>query len=235
MMIPTTLAQAFADAARAMVSGHDVAGTVTALLADCAGLTSAEALGVLIRSDDSGELDLLAATSHQVAELELYQRQRDLGPGPDTIRTGAQLVAGSPRDLVDRWGDVGEAIVAAGFSGVHSSPLRWQDHTFGALNAFQRAPEHLDENALLVAQAFADMATIVIVNSTDLSRGGLDDRIKVALESRVVIEQAKGVLADRHHVDMATAYELLARLAEREGSTLTSTATAIVRTASRHP
>jgi ANTAR domain-containing protein/GAF domain-containing protein len=234
-MSATTLARAFADAARALVSEHDVAGTVTALLAACADLTSAEAAGVLIRSDDSGELDLLAATSHQATELELYQRQRDLGPGPDTIRTGAQLVAGSPRELVDRWGDVGEAIVAAGYAGVHSSPLRWQDHTFGALNAFQRAPGHLDENSLRVAQAFADLATVVIVNSTDLSRNGLDERIRVALESRVVIEQAKGVLADRHDVDMATAYHLLARLAEQEGSTLTSTATAVVRTASRHP
>ena len=127
---------------------------------------------------------------------------------------------------------------ASGTTRVSSTPITVKhvaQPSFGALNAFQRAPEHLDENTLLVAQAFADLVTVVIVNSTDLSRNGLDERIRVALESRVVIEQAKGVLAGRHDVDMATAYQLLARLAEREGSTLTSTATTVVRTASRHP
>lgn len=233
-MTATSATQAFADAARAMVEDGDVAGTLVGLLDDCAGLTAADALGILVRSEETGELELLAATSHQAAELELYQRQREAGPGPETIETAAQVVARSPGEMIDRWGDVGAAIAGAGYGAVHSSPMRWRDRTFGALNAFQRTADQLDEDALALAQAFADVATIVIVTNRELSRHQLEDRVRVALEGRVVIEQAKGVLAYRNDIDVAAAYDLLAERAGRDGASLTEAAVKVVREASHH-
>jgi hypothetical protein len=226
-MIAANASEAFANAAAAMVGPHDVVGTVTALLADCGSLTGAAALRILVR-DSQGRLELLSATSHDAAELELYQVQTDTGPGPDTLGAGRQLRIIGAGQMAERWGQVGKAIAAAGFSQVHTSPLRWHGETFGALNAFHRTTESITQSALELSQAFADMAATVIIHSSDVSGNQLSERITEALRGRIVIEQAKGVLAETHNLDMAQAYHLLTTMSRDGSDSLTTIAARII-------
>jgi transcriptional regulator with GAF, ATPase, and Fis domain len=228
----TSPAQAFADAAAAMVNQDDVTDTLANLLASCAELTSATALGLLVRTG-SGELELLSATSHRTAELELYQVQQDTGPCVDVIHTGEPIEAVSPAEILDRWGAVGEAITAAGYESVYAAPLRWHGVTIGGLNSFRRSHAQVDREEGLLLQAFADVATIVVVQATDLTVRQVAGRIEAALEGRTVIEQAKGVLAYLNDVDMADAYQLLKAQAADHGVTLTVAAERIVQAAAQ--
>src|SRR5882757_2485073 len=129
-MTAATASQAFVDAAAAMVQQDDVAGTLNRLLADCAKFSTADAIGLLIRNAE-GRLELLSATSHQAVQLELYQLQHDIGPCVDAARDGTALTATADVEIIERWGQVGEAIVAAGFHAVHAVPLRWHGRLIG--------------------------------------------------------------------------------------------------------
>jgi transcriptional regulator with GAF, ATPase, and Fis domain len=226
----SSVTRAFVDATAAMVQDRDVADTLAKLLHDCATSTAANAVGLLV-TDERGDLDVLSATSHQATELELYQLQLDVGPCIDAVRTGASVAAAADSDIKGRWGVVGEAILEAGFHAVQSVPLRWHGRIIGALNAFHRDPGTIDEDTEVLLQAFADVATVVIVQSAELSSADLAERIRRALAGRTVIEQAKGVLAQTAQVDMAAAYELLARRAAESGSSLSETAARIIQDA----
>jgi GAF domain-containing protein len=231
-MTATTASQAFVDAAAAIVQQDDVADILIRLLADCAGLTGAGAIGLLVKNAH-GRLEILSATSHQAVELELYELQHDTGPCVDAARDGAALSVRSSDEVISRWGEVGEAIVAAGFHAVHAVPLRWHGRLIGAMNAFHADVMRVDDESLQLTQAFADIAAVVIVQPVVVSAGELDERVREVLEGRTVVEQAKGVLAESTGVDVAAAYRLLVERAEQNGSTLTETATAIIQEAQR--
>lgn len=233
-MTASTASQAFVDAAAAMVSHNDVAGTLSRLLADCAKFTAAGAIGILVK-DDGGRLDVLSATSHRAAELELYQLQHGSGPCVDAARDGHALLANTDADITTRWNTVGEAIVAAGFHAVYAVPLRWHGQLIGAMNAFHTDPGSLDDEARQLTQAFADIATVVIVQSVDLTSNQLQDRIRAALAGRTVIEQAKGVLAHAMNLDMAAAYQQLVQRATGNDTTLTDIAAQVIQQAQRRP
>jgi transcriptional regulator with GAF, ATPase, and Fis domain len=229
-MTATTASQAFVDAAAAMVQQDDVADTLVRLLENCADLTSAAAIGLLVK-DSHGHLEVLSATSHVAAELELYQLQHDTGPCVEVAVGGDVVSVRSDRDITARWDKVGEAIVAAGFHAVQAVPLRWHGRLIGAMNAFHTDPGTADDESRQLTQAFADIATLVIVQSTTLTSSELDERVRTALAGRTVIEQAKGVLAETTGVDMATAYQQLVRHALENHTSLTGAATHIIQQA----
>jgi GAF domain-containing protein len=227
-MTSDTASQAFVDVAAAMVGQDDIAGTLSRLGTACAQITSAAAIGLLVKNG-TGRLELLSATSHAAAELELYQLQHDTGPCLDAVRDEKALSAHAGGEIAARWGRVGEAIVGAGFHALHAVPLRWQGRVIGAMNAFHTDPRTVSDGSLLLTQAFADLASIVILQPTELTANQLDGRLQAALEGRTVIEQAKGVLAQTDGVDMATAYRLLVQRADADMSSLTQVAAELVK------
>ncbi|GAB2602982.1 GAF domain-containing protein [Kribbella endophytica] len=228
-MSAVTAAQAFAEAAAAMVNQHDTTDTLAHLLSSYADLTGAAAAGMLVK-DDQGQLELLSATSHQATELELYQLQHDTGPCVEAFQTATAVIAASGDELAERWGEVGTAISTAGYHAVVAVPLRWHGQVLGAMNAFHRTPETIDEEARLLSQAFADVATMVIVQ-IELSTAQVEERIRTVLGGRTVVELAKGVLAHTTGLDMAAAYRLLVERALDNGTTLTETADEVIRQA----
>jgi hypothetical protein len=121
----------------------------------------------------------------------------------------------------------------AGFSTVHAAPLRWHRRTIGAMGMFRRSDDPLTAEEETVAQAFADLATLLIVQTDNVDLDTIRDRVQEALTARIVVEQAKGVLAETHGVDMAEAYRLLLRRAEGASATLTRTAKIVVDQAQR--
>jgi transcriptional regulator with GAF, ATPase, and Fis domain len=214
-----TAARAYADAVSALVAQHDVADVLVRLVDNCAELFPADAVAVLV-SDRSDRLELLSATSHRAEELELLQVQLAAGPCVDAITSGERQSATTAEEIVARWGSVGTAIVAAGFHTVHAFPLHWRGRAFGGLNVFVREASEASAEALQVGQTLADIATLVVVHSSDVPHDQVTARIHEAVTARAAVEQAKGVLAYRNNVDMAEAYRLLLDQVRRSGTTL---------------
>jgi len=226
--------RALAVAAAAMVDEHDVIGTLTELLRGSADALGAAAAGLVVKEDEAGRLEFLTATSHRVEELELYQLQVDSGPCLDCVRTDDHVFATRLEDVASRWPALQEPFQRAGFVGVHAAPLHWHGRAIGALNYFWADNGELGEEGARLAQTFADVATMAIVNSGFVPVAQVLRRTRAALRERAVIEQAKGVLAYQESLDMAAAFDRLLEMADRRGHDLRVTAADVVQRAS-HP
>ncbi len=223
-------ADALAKASAALVGETDIAGFLATLLDSSADVLLADAGGILIEDNDS--LDLLAASSHAAVELELHAAQLDEGPCVDAHRSGQAVDAHGP-ELTTRWPRFGQTMLDSGFSSVHASPLRWHGASLGAMGLFRRADEPFTSDEDTVSQAFADLATLLIVQTDKVDLDTVKRRVQELLTERIVIEQAKGVLSEHHDVDMAEAYQLLLRRASQDGGKLTAAAREVVDEAQR--
>lgn len=221
-----TLASALTEAVSALVGDPDVTDILHRIVNDCEEVLGADAVAILVR-DAGGELSLLSATSHQVADLEMLQIQRSSGPCIEVLNSGEALSVSGADQLVKRWDDVGQAIVEAGFESVEAFPLRWRGTAVGGLNVFRSATSSAPVGAS-TGQAFADIATLAVVYSQPLGADEASSRLHEALNARELVEQAKGVLAYLEGVDLGTAYDLLLQRAEGCGQTLTRAAGAVI-------
>ena len=227
-MRSTSSGAAFAAANAAMVRGVDSASTVHVLLADCLALLGADTAGVLIRVGEQ-ELELLAATSHQALELELYQSQLHSGPCVETIESGHVVSASGAAEIQERWPDFGSAMSAAGLLTVHATPMRWHERVLGGVNLFWRTDRQLTPTESELAQAFADICTLALMQSTAADEPTtVLERLRTALQGRVVIERAKGALAQIDDLDMAEAFSQLVKLSDQAGRPLAEVAQAIL-------
>jgi transcriptional regulator with GAF, ATPase, and Fis domain len=218
--------EVLAAASSAMLTDQHVGDVLAQLMTDCLEPLSAHAAAILI-VDDS-QLALLSASTHRAAELEMLQTQESEGPCVEVIETG-QIVVAAGEEMVERWDNVGRAIRDAGFVSVHAFPLRWQGHVLGGLNVFRTADDEQSADTEQVGQAFADVATLVVVRAAEIPVDQVAARIHEAVAARSVVEQAKGVLAHLHRVEMDQAFQLLAQRAVQDGDSLTVTALGIVK------
>lgn len=191
----------------------DVTGAIASLLAGANQALPADAAAVLVESD--GALDLLAATSHRVADLEIHQAQTEEGPCIDTIRLSSDVDVTGAHAIEEQWPVTGAVIVRSGYASVHATPLTWRGTTFGGLNLF-RSDEISFGDQLEECRALADAVTLTIVGRY-LGQSHVADGLRAALEERAVVEQAKGALAYLQSLDMAAAYESLLAMAEEDG------------------
>jgi transcriptional regulator with GAF, ATPase, and Fis domain len=228
----TSDALPLARAAAALVTEHDVTDVLAHLLADGQHAVGATAAGLLVRSV-GGELEVLTATSHRASELEAYQAQQEAGPCADAITTGHPVFQSGSERLAERWPDLAPMFADAAYSAVQAHPLRWHGQVLGAINFFHADPRSETEELLSVGQAFADMATLILLTPHEISRSDIATRTRQALVARTVVEQAKGVLAYQRGVDVEQAYDLLLERVRVDGVSLSATAADIVRHASR--
>jgi GAF domain-containing protein len=205
-MTPRTIADAFADAATRMTQSTDVAGSLVALLGDCAELLGADSAGLLVQVEDT--LELLASTSHTTTILELYELQNGTGPCLEALRSN-RTVAGGVKELSRQWPPVGQAILDAGYTAVHAFPLRWGDRAVGALNLYAASTNQLDHDRQRVGEAFANLAIAVLAHPRPPDWSAVRRVIIDRLDERIAIEQAKGVLAVQRGVDLSEAYTVL--------------------------
>lgn len=232
-MEPARAAQALAEASSSMTRQHDVAGALAALLEQCGAGLGVDASGILV--DSAGRLELLASSSHEASELETHQLHAEEGPCIEAHATGTSVQAHSKESLSDRWPEFARTMLDAGFESVLASPLVFRGETFGAMGLFRRADGAFTADEGVVARAFADIATMLVVHLGEVPAEQLSDRLKNALGARVVLEQAKGVLADSHDVSMAEAYTLLVQSARDHDRPLTEWATHVIRSAQVAP
>jgi hypothetical protein len=229
-MSSRTVSEVLAVAAARMVSDdHDVTGALAALLSGTVESLGADAAAILVRPD-TGRLELLAATSHRTADLELYQAQVDEGPCVDAVESADAVDAAGADRILARWPVVGPVVVASGYEAVHATPMRWRGQTFGALNVFSANPGAL-AGAGPECRALADAATLLLVTSGHLGPDHLARSLGEALEARAVVEQAKGALAHVRGIGMGEAFDALLAVAADEGVTLGEAARVIMRRA----
>ncbi len=217
------LAQTFVELADTLVTDFDLMDFLYTLTERCVELLEVDAAGLLL-ADDRGALRLVAASTEQARVAELFQIQNDEGPCVECFRSGQPVIIGdiSASAVAKRWPRFGPAALQMGFAGVHAIPMRLRDQVIGTLNLFRSAPDGLDQPVARAARALVDVATIGILQERAVRQQELvAEQLQAALHSRVTIEQAKGVLAERHHVTPDQAFLILRRYARNHNRPLT--------------
>jgi GAF domain-containing protein len=219
--------ETFVELADTLVDDYDVIDFLDILAVRVVDLLDVAACG-LVLVDHHGTLNLVAASSDESRLLELFQLQSAEGPCLDCYRTGAPVTVADVR-ADDRWPQFTAAARATGYVAVHALPMRLRDTVIGAMNLFGAMPGSLDDEALHLAQAFADVATIGILHERTLRQyEAVTEQLQGALNTRILIEQAKGVLAERLSVSMDDAFALMRDQARSSNRKLRDVATTVI-------
>jgi hypothetical protein len=219
---------AFVTLSTSLAEGFDVVDLLTGLTADCARLLDVASAGLLL-ADGRGTLHLLAASSQQTRDVELFQLQRAEGPCLDCYHTGVLVSVSDLTQETVRWPQFVPAALAAGFASVHAVPMRLRDTVLGALNLFGTQVGPLAADDLDLAQALAHVASVALVqDKAAADKDLIVTQLNTALTSRVVIEQAKGVLAQTGQLDMERSFAALRRYARDHNQRLSDVAAAVV-------
>jgi transcriptional regulator with GAF, ATPase, and Fis domain len=222
------IAQAFVAIANTMVDGLDVVDLLTGLTRDCARLLDIASAGLLL-ADHHDVLHVVAASSEDTRNLELYQAQRDQGPCVDCFRSGEPVSIADLAAEVDRWPDFVPAATEAGFASVHAVPMRLRDTRLGTLGLFGTTVGALSDDDLNLGQALAHVASIALVaDKAATDAVVITDQLRNALTSRVAIEQAKGLLAQLGDLTMDASFDALRRYARDHNQRLTDVARKLV-------
>jgi hypothetical protein len=220
--------QAFVSLARSLADGIDPVDLLSGLAEDTTRLLDVASTGILL-ADPRHVLHVVAGSSEAARALEVYQLQRQQGPCLDSFRSGAPVSVTDLRTEARRWPLFVEAAVDAGFASVHAMPLRLRDNVLGTMGLFGREVGALNDDDLSLGQALAYVAAVAIVQDKAAADSALiNEQLQTALNSRVVLEQAKGVLAQRGNLDMDQAFAILRRYARDHNLRLTDVARAVV-------
>lgn len=222
-----SLSDTLIEFADTLVSDYDLLDYLDLLLERSTGILAAQAGGVML-SNERGHLQLLAATDERMRLMELFELQRQEGPCVDSYRMAAQIVE---EDLAcgSRWPQFTQVALREGYRSVFAFPLRLRGQVIGVLNLFREQPGSVDDADFQAAQAFADMATIGILSERAVRESRqLAGQLRTALNSRIVIEQAKGILAERGGLHMDEAYQALRWYGRNQNRRLRDVAAAIV-------
>jgi transcriptional regulator with GAF, ATPase, and Fis domain len=218
----------FVELADTLVTDFDVVEFLHTLARRCVELLEVNAAG-LILADQRGKLRVAASSSEAVRLLELFELQNDEGPCLDCYRTGNAIINTDAASAASRWPRFTAESQAAGFHSVHALPLRLRLDVIGALNLFRSAPGLLGTEEIELGQALADIATIGLLQARAIrEREILAEQLQAALNSRIVIEQAKGVLAAAGNLAMDEAFELMRGHARRSGRRLHEVARGVI-------
>ena len=201
----------------------DVVDLLTELTERCADLLDVGAAGFLL-ADPLGQLRLLAATSQQTRELELFQLQADEGPSVECYATGQPVSVADLRTATPRWPQFSPAALEAGVASVHAVPMRAAGIVLGSLALFGTRPGELNEADLLVAQTLAHIACVAILQGHAPTPSTVIPPLRSALTQRIVVEQSKGFLREHFDLSVDEAFSLLRRYARTHDEHLTDVA-----------
>jgi GAF domain-containing protein len=201
----------------------DVVDLLTELTERCAQLLDIESAGILL-ADPLEQLRLLAATSEQAREIELFQLQAEQGPCVDCYATGQPVSVADLKAATERWPRFVPAAIDAGFATVHAVPMRAAGIVLGALGLFGTRPGELNDADLLVGQTLAHIASVAILQERAPTPSAVMPQLRSALTRRVLVEQAKGFLRESLDISVEQAFQLLRTYARTHGDHLTDVA-----------
>ncbi|MBB3083902.1 GAF and ANTAR domain-containing protein [Geodermatophilus sabuli] len=222
------LVEVFVELADTLVDDFDVVDLLQVLTERCVELVDTDAAGLML-DDQRGTLQVVASTSESARLLELFELQRDEGPCLECFRTGQVIANIDLTEAGSRWPRFAEAARGVGFAVSHAVPLRLRQQVIGALNLFTVEQRRLSDEHLAVARGLADIATIGLLHERAIrDQVVLSEQLQAALHSRILIEQAKGVLSARAATSVDEAFRLMRTHARRTGRPLTAVADAVV-------
>jgi hypothetical protein len=203
------LAETFVELADTLTDEFDVIDFLQVLAARCVELLDVAAAGIML-AGQGDSLMTVAASDERARLLELFEIQNDEGPCRDCYRLGTAVVNVDLRGARERWPQFAPQAIAGGFRFANAVPLRLRSQVVGSLNLFHAGAGGLSSGELRLAQALADAATIGIVQQRTIRRSEVvTGQLQAALTSRIIIEQAKGVLAERLKISADEAFEVL--------------------------
>jgi ANTAR domain-containing protein/GAF domain-containing protein len=222
------LATTFVDLADTLVADFDVIDFLHTLATRSVELLDADAAGIML-ADQRGGLHVMASSAEEARLLELYELQSNEGPCLDCYRVGRPVAGADLASMRSAWPAFTEQLEGLGFHSTQALPMRLRTSTIGALNLFRLEPGRLNEADLGIGQAMADVATVGLIQERTIAASELlATQLQTALTSRVQLEQAKGVLAERAGLSMGEAFELMRAYARHRGRRLSDVATQII-------
>jgi len=225
------LSRAFVRLADTLVDDYDIIDLLDRLVGYSVELLTADAAGILLV--DSQQALQVVASSHEDANvMELLQLQSDQGPCMECFSTGEAVSVPDLADVGGRWPVFVAAVAERGvYRSVHALPLRLRGETIGTMNLFHGQSGILPAADLVLGQALADVATIGILSERAIrSREVVAEQLQTALNHRMIIEQAKGVLAHQGNLTMVAAFDRLRRYARNHNARLSEVARKVVKT-----
>lgn len=212
-----------------LVEDYDVVDLMQTLVEHSATLFDAVSAG-LVLVNPSGTLDVIASTDEDTRLIELMQLQSGQGPCIRCIQTGQPVIVPDAWALTNQWADFRRTSIELNLRAAHCVPMRLRGTTIGSLNLFRAQPGHLDTDDITVIQAFADVATIAVLQQRALEESSIiQQQLQHALDSRIIIEQAKGIIAYTHNTDIDHAFQILRDHARATSTPITDVARRILR------
>lgn len=222
------LVQTFVTLADSLVAPYDVIDLLQTLVDRTTELFDASASGIILGPDDE-HLEIIVSTSETSRIVGLMQLRAGEGPCVEAVTTGKVVSVINTTEIHDRWPTFADAAEGSGYLSVHAIPLRLRGETIGSLNLFRNKEGALNGTDALAAQALADVATISVLQERTIRDATIiRDQLKHALDSRVVIEQAKGVISHTHDLDMDAAYRLIRHHSRSTQTAMAAVATGII-------
>jgi GAF domain-containing protein len=227
-MLDQRITQTLVELADTLVLGFDGIEFLHTLTERCVQLLDVDAAGILL-IDQRGTLNLVAASTEQTRLLELFQLQNQEGPCLDCYHSGQGVACADLTAAPQRWPQFATAAREQGFAAVQAVPMRLREQTLGALNLFRSSPDAIPTDATAIAQSFANVATISLLQVRALRHSEMvTEQLQSALNSRLLIEQAKGILAERRHISLTQAFILMRAYARNHNRLLSQVARAII-------
>ncbi len=224
----SALVNTFVDLADTLVADFDVIELLSRLTDGCVEVLNVDAAGLMLISAD-GDLRVMASSSEAMRSLELFELQAEEGPCLDCYRTGEAVLNQDLASTEQRWPRFTVEAREAGFNAVHALPMRLRGTIIGALNLFHKLPDKMADNDIAAAQAFADVATIAVLqHRAAMEARVIKDQLNFALNSRILIEQAKGMIAERENLDMNASFSRLRNHARENNRRLIDIAQEII-------
>ncbi|MFI6026608.1 ANTAR domain-containing protein [Amycolatopsis magusensis] len=222
------LASTFVSLADTLVADFDVIDFLHTLATRSVQVLDVDAAGIML-ADPHGGLHVMASSTEDARLLELYELQSDEGPCLDCFRTGRPVARDDLPAMSTSWPVFTEQLQELGFRSAQALPLRLRAETIGALNLFRFEPGRMSEADLEIGQAMADVATVGLIQERAIAAGErLATQLQTALSSRVQLEQAKGVLAQRARLPMDEAFQVMRAYARSHNRRLGDVAAQII-------
>lgn len=222
------LVHTFVTLADSLVDEYDIIDLLQTLVDRTTTLFEATAAGILLGTTDD-DLQVVVSTSERSRFIGLMQLRAGQGPCVEAVTTGEVVSVHDVAETRDRWPRFASEAQDSGYVSVHAIPLRLREMTIGSLNLFRDREGGLDESDALAARGLADVATISILQERTIKdAGAAREQLQRALDSRIVIEQAKGVISHTHQIDMDEAYRLIRHHARSTETLLSVVAAEII-------
>jgi GAF domain-containing protein len=216
------------ELARRLLAPYDVAAALNELAERLTEVLALAGSGVTV-ADEDDVLRAVTAVPRLLAPVESYQEEHQAGPCYDAFATGRRLLVEDLSTESGRWPGYYRVAAGLGLGAVAAFPLQLGDRVFGAVNLYSAGPRRWEDDDVAAASVLSDMATAFLVNASSYrQQEQLTEQLQRALDSRVVIEQAKGVLAEAHGMDVTDAFEIIRRHARHHSIPVREVAAAVV-------